>query len=68
MNTNLRAVFLHHAHVRPIMVQNGVRHIINISSLAGKNPVPMLHATPPVNGIEWIELFRGGGTARLDIG
>jgi 3-oxoacyl-[acyl-carrier protein] reductase len=40
MNTNLRAVFYTMRTFVPIMVQNGGGHIINISSLAGKNPVP----------------------------
>lgn len=40
MNTNLRSVYYTMRTFVPIMVSNGGGHIINISSLAGKNPVP----------------------------
>ena len=39
-NTNLRGVYYMLRAVVPLMVENGSGHIINISSLAGKNPLP----------------------------
>ncbi|HZY72452.1 MAG TPA: SDR family NAD(P)-dependent oxidoreductase [Edaphobacter sp.] len=40
INTNLRAPFLLLRAFAPSMIENGGGHIINISSLAGKNPLP----------------------------
>jgi 3-oxoacyl-[acyl-carrier protein] reductase len=39
-NTNLRGAFYFIRSFAPMMIQAGVGHIINISSLAGKNPLP----------------------------
>jgi 3-oxoacyl-[acyl-carrier protein] reductase len=39
-NTNLRGVFYTIRSLAPMMIRAGRGHIINISSLAGKNPVP----------------------------
>lgn len=39
-NTNLRGVYYMMRAVVPLMVSAGAGHIINISSLAGKNPLP----------------------------
>ena len=43
-NTNLRGVFYCIRNLAPFMIKSGGGHIINISSLAGKNPVPNLSA------------------------
>jgi len=40
MNTNLRGVYYAIRSLVPLMLRSGGGHIINISSLAGKNPVP----------------------------
>ncbi|MBV9624524.1 MAG: SDR family NAD(P)-dependent oxidoreductase [Acidobacteria bacterium] len=40
LNTNLRGVFYSMRAFVPIMIKSGGGHIINISSLAGKNPLP----------------------------
>jgi 3-oxoacyl-[acyl-carrier protein] reductase len=40
MNTNLRGVYYCMRNLAPIMVKARSGHIINISSLAGKNPLP----------------------------
>lgn len=40
MKTNLRAPFLLLRAFTPSMIENGGGHIVNISSLAGKNPLP----------------------------
>ncbi|MBN9617297.1 MAG: short-chain dehydrogenase [Acidobacteriales bacterium 59-55] len=40
MKTNLRAPFLLLRAFAPSMIENGGGHIVNISSLAGKNPLP----------------------------
>ena len=40
LNTNLRGVYYMMRAVVPMMISNGGGHIINISSLAGKNPLP----------------------------
>lgn len=40
LNTNLRGVFYCIRAFAPMMIRAGKGHIINISSLAGKNPVP----------------------------
>src|SRR5277367_4836394 len=40
METNLRAPFLMIRAVAPLMIEAGRGHIVNISSLAGKNPLP----------------------------
>ena len=40
MNTNLRGVYYMLRVVVPLMISAGVGHIVNISSLAGKNPLP----------------------------
>ena len=40
LNTNLRGVYYCIRNFAPIMIQGGGGHIINISSLAGKNPLP----------------------------
>lgn len=40
MNTNLRGVYYCIRSLVPLMIKAGSGHIINISSLAGKNPVP----------------------------
>lgn len=40
MNTNLRGVYYCIRSLAPLMIKVGNGHIINISSLAGKNPVP----------------------------
>lgn len=39
-NTNLRGVYYMLRSIVPLMIANGAGHIINISSLAGKNPLP----------------------------
>jgi 3-oxoacyl-[acyl-carrier protein] reductase len=39
-NTNLRGVYYMLRSVVPLMIASGAGHIINISSLAGKNPLP----------------------------
>jgi 3-oxoacyl-[acyl-carrier protein] reductase len=44
MNTNLRGVFYCIRSLAPVMIKTGDAHVINISSLAGKNPVPNLAA------------------------
>ncbi len=44
MNTNLRGVYYCIRSFAPLMIKAGSGHIINISSLAGKNPVPNLGA------------------------
>ena len=44
MNTNLRGVYYCIRSLTPLLIKTGVAHIINISSLAGKNPVPNLAA------------------------
>jgi 3-oxoacyl-[acyl-carrier protein] reductase len=40
LNTNLRGVFYCIRAFAPMMIQSGGGHIVNISSLAGKNPLP----------------------------
>jgi NAD(P)-dependent dehydrogenase (short-subunit alcohol dehydrogenase family) len=40
LNTNLRGVYYCIRNFAPMMIQAGGGHIINISSLAGKNPLP----------------------------
>jgi 3-oxoacyl-[acyl-carrier protein] reductase len=40
LNTNLRGVFYTIRALAPLMIDSGGGHIINISSLAGKNPLP----------------------------
>src|SRR5437764_15131405 len=40
LNTNLRGVFYCIRSFAPLMIRRGGGHIVNISSLAGKNPVP----------------------------
>jgi 3-oxoacyl-[acyl-carrier protein] reductase len=40
MATNLRAPFLMIRSLAPLMIEAGRGHIVNISSLAGKNPLP----------------------------
>jgi 3-oxoacyl-[acyl-carrier protein] reductase len=40
MNTNLRGVFFTLRALTPLMISSGGGHVINISSLAGKNPLP----------------------------
>jgi NAD(P)-dependent dehydrogenase (short-subunit alcohol dehydrogenase family) len=40
MNTNLRGVYFTIRSLTPLMLRSGGGHIINISSLAGKNPLP----------------------------
>jgi len=40
MATNLRAPFLMIRSLAPLMIKGGRGHIVNISSLAGKNPLP----------------------------
>ena len=40
MNTNLRGVYYCIRSLAPIMIKTGNGHIINISSLAGKNALP----------------------------
>ncbi len=44
MNTNLRGVYYSIRALAPLMIKAHAGHIINISSLAGKNPVPQLAA------------------------
>jgi 3-oxoacyl-[acyl-carrier protein] reductase len=44
MNTNLRGVYYCIRSLAPLLIKTGTAHIINISSLAGKNPVPNLAA------------------------
>ena len=39
-NTNLRGVYYMLRAIVPLMIETGSGHIINISSLAGKNPLP----------------------------
>ena len=40
LNTNLRGVFYGIRTFAPIMIRGGGGHVVNISSLAGKNPLP----------------------------
>src|SRR5213078_4945529 len=40
LNTNLRGVFYCIRSFAPLMTSGGGGHIVNISSLAGKNPLP----------------------------
>jgi len=40
LNTNLRGVFYCIRSFAPLMIRGGSGHIVNISSLAGKNPLP----------------------------
>lgn len=40
LNTNLRGVFYSIRAFVPLMIRSGGGHIVNISSLAGKNPLP----------------------------
>jgi NAD(P)-dependent dehydrogenase (short-subunit alcohol dehydrogenase family) len=40
MNTNLRGVYYCMRSLVPLMVRSGGGHIVNISSIAGKNPLP----------------------------
>jgi 3-oxoacyl-[acyl-carrier protein] reductase len=40
LNTNLRGVFYCIRSFAPLMIHSGGGHIVNISSLAGKNPLP----------------------------
>jgi len=40
MNTNLRGVYYCIRSFAPMMIRSGSGHIVNISSLAGKNPLP----------------------------
>jgi 3-oxoacyl-[acyl-carrier protein] reductase len=40
LNTNLRGVFYTIRSLAPMMIRAGTGHIVNISSLAGKNPLP----------------------------
>ena len=40
LNTNLRGVYYMMRAVVPLMISAGAGHIVNISSLAGKNPLP----------------------------
>src|SRR5215475_5404860 len=40
LNTNLRGVFYCIRNFAPMMIRGGGGHIVNISSLAGKNPLP----------------------------
>ncbi len=40
MNTNLRGPFYMMRTFFPLMIRSGAGHVINISSLAGKNPLP----------------------------
>ncbi len=40
MNTNLRGVYYCIRSLAPLMIRGAAGHIINISSLAGKNPLP----------------------------
>jgi len=40
LNTNLRGVFYCIRSFAPLMIRGGGGHIVNISSLAGKNPLP----------------------------
>ena len=44
INTNLRGVYYCIRSFTPLLIKTGAAHIINISSLAGKNPVPNLAA------------------------
>ena len=52
LNTNLRGVYYCIRSLAPLMIHSKARggHIINISSLAGKNALPNGAATPPQNG------------------
>src|SRR5437016_8168390 len=40
LNTNLRGVYYCIRSFAPLMIRRGGGHIVNISSLAGKNPLP----------------------------
>ncbi len=40
LNTNLRGVYYLSRAIVPLMISTGAGHIVNISSLAGKNPLP----------------------------
>jgi 3-oxoacyl-[acyl-carrier protein] reductase len=39
-NTNLRGVYYVSRAIIPLMIKTGAGHVINVSSLAGKNPLP----------------------------
>jgi len=66
-NTNLRGVYYMIRSLAPIMIRAHTGHIINISSLAGKNPVPNLAAYSAskwgLNGLSYsvAEELRGSG-------
>ena len=63
LNTNLRGVYYCIRSLAPLMINSKARsgHIINISSLAGKNALPNGAAYAAKMGIERINLFRSRG-------
>jgi len=50
MNTNLRGVYYCIRSLAPLMIKSRSGHIINISSLAGKNACPTEPPMPPPSG------------------
>ena len=50
LNTNLRGVYYCIRSFAPIMISARSGHIVNISSLAGKNPLPTVPPMPLLNG------------------
>ena len=64
-NTNLRGVFYMIRAFAPMMISGGGGDIVNISSLAGKNPVPNGAAYSATKwGLNGLTLFRGRRAAR----
>ncbi len=65
-NTNLRGVYYTVRSLAPLMIRSRSGHIINISSLAGKNALAEWGGILRIEvGFEWIELFSGRGVARV---
>ena len=65
MNTNLRGVYYMIRGFAPLMIRAQSGHIINISSLAGKNALPSKpHLRGLQMGSQWPELFGSRGIAR----
>ena len=68
LNTNLRGVYYVIRAFAPMMIRARSGHIINISSLAGKNALPNGAAYAASKwGLNGLELFRGGRTAGYNI-
>ena len=64
-NTNLRGVYYMMRAVVPLMIAAGAGHVINISSLAGKNPAAARRSLLGLEvGLERAHLWRRGRIAR----